>query len=223
MTARSLYPLIFSLIVAARVFAAEPAPFLLKGKVGVGREFVFNVKPAAGRAEWLALGESIEGYTLASFDHPTETLTLTKGETVLRIAMDIGVIGTGTTVTPADRKQQDRERMLRMKPALEAGRPIRGDVVTIMDGKAASQSVEFVIGKKTVLEGGEGKSFEVTPDLNADGSVSYKIDMINRTTEGATTRILRNSIRVVTTPWGSFNVMGADHGFGFAPTGADTP
>jgi hypothetical protein len=206
-----------ALLAAANLFPAEPAPFLLKGKVALGDAYVFNVKPAAGRAEWLALGETINGYTLAAFDHPMNTLTLKKGETTLQVPMDIAAIGASDS--PADRKQRNKERMLRMKPALEAGQPIKGSVVTMVDGKAVAQTAEFVIGRETPIDGGGGNLYVVTPTLDQDGSVMYKIALTSKSTDGVVTRTQRMTLRAVAPPWGQFNLLVANHGFGFVPDG----
>ena len=47
-----------------------PARFSLKGKVALGNVYVFNVKSdtPSRKAEWLALGESIDGYTLSAYN-----------------------------------------------------------------------------------------------------------------------------------------------------------
>lgn len=216
MTFRSLLG-ILALLVAAKLFPAEPAHFLLKGKVAFGDAYVFNVKPAAGRAEWLALGETINGYTLTAFDHPMNTLTLKKDDTTLQVPMDIAAVGENDS--PAERKQRNKERMLRMKPALEAGQPIKGSVVTMVDGKAVAQHVEFVIGRETTLDGGGGNFYVVKPSLEPDGSVMYKIALTSESTDGVVTRTQRMTLRAVAPPWGQFNLLVANHGFGFVPDG----
>ena len=71
-----------------------PARFSLKGKVALGNVYVFNVKSdtPSRKAEWLALGESIDGYTLSAYDYPMDTLTLKKGNEILQVPMDIAPI-----------------------------------------------------------------------------------------------------------------------------------
>ncbi|MDB6113369.1 MAG: hypothetical protein JWQ62_314 [Lacunisphaera sp.] len=213
---------ILALLITVNLFAAAPAPFLLKGKVALGDAYVFNVKPNSppGRAEWLALGEVIDGYTLAAFDHPTDTLTLKKGDTTLQVPMDIAAIG--ENVSPADLRQRDAERMLRMKPLLEAGQPIKGSVVTLIDGKAIEQHAEFVIGKETRIDAGDNSIYVVTPKLNPDGSVMYQIELLTSKPDG--TPAQRVSVpRLIATPWGQFSMLAGDHGFGFAPTDGGGP
>ena len=216
---RRLLSAIAVLLCTGTLFATEPA-FALKGKVAIGDAYVFNVKPAAARAEWLALGEAIGGYTLVSFDHSTNTLSLKKDGTILQISMDAAIIGENVTPTGDELRQRDKERMLLLKPALEAGQPIKGSVVILVNGKAVAQPVEFVMGRETRLDGGDKVAWLITPKLNDDGSVSYNIQVNSREVDELrhteTSHTL--SMRVIGTPWGKFSMMlGQDRSFGFVP------
>ena len=183
--------------------SAGPARFSLKGKVALGNVYVFNVKPdtPARKAEWLALGESIDGYTLSAYDHPMDTLTLKKGNEILQVPMDIAPIL--ATSTPVEHQKANMERMAQMKPALEAGQPIRGNVLAMLNGHVVEQPVEFVMGRETRLEMGAEGTFLITPKLNPDGSVAYDMAVLARGSAGPATQLPR----VVNTPWGEFSLM----------------
>lgn len=186
-----------------------PARFSLKGKVALGDVFVFNVKPGAParKTEWLALGETIDGYTLSAYDHPTDTLTLKKGDENLRVPMDIAPI-IATALTPAERQKATLDRMARMKPALEAGQPIRSHALAMLNGHVLEQPVEFVMGRETRLEMGDEGTFLITPKLNPDGSVAYDMAVQAKGSTGPATQLPR----VITAPWSEFSLM-ADHGW----------
>ena len=64
-----LRPLVLALLVAGTAFAAEPAPFQLKGVLNTGREKLFGLSTETGDSSaWVPLGKGFQGYTLKSYD-----------------------------------------------------------------------------------------------------------------------------------------------------------
>jgi hypothetical protein len=182
---------------------ASPAKFLLRGKVAMDDVYVFNLQPnAPGRKpEWLALGAVIDGYTLSTYDHPTNTLTLKRGDETLQVPMEIAAIQS-VSASPAELQQRTRDRMAQMRPALAAGQPIRGNALVLINGSVAEQPVELVIGQETRIEVGEAGALLVTPKLEADGSVAYRLSFKAAGATGQSERFPA----VINTPWDGFTL-----------------
>jgi len=206
---------------AVATAVATPAKFLLRGKVAMDDVYVFNIQPnTPGRkSEWLALGAVIDGYTLSAYDHPTNTLTLKRGEEILQVPMEIAAIQQ-VRASPAELQQRTRERMAQMKPALEAGQPIRGSALILINGSVAEQAVELVIGKETRIEVGTEGALLVTPKLEADGSVVYKLSLQAAGAAGQSERFPA----VINTPWDGFTLnIGNSRIIAFQPADGGKP
>lgn len=93
------------------------------------------------------------------------------------------------------------EKMARMKPLLEAGAPIKGAIISMVDGKPTPRPVEFVMGKETRIEAGDDGTYLVTPALNEDGSVNYSFSISKSSPDGVETK---SEFIVKQTPWGAF-------------------
>jgi RNA polymerase sigma factor (sigma-70 family) len=111
------------------------------------------------------------------------------------------------------RRETDAERMARLKPLLEAGMPIKGSVLLLVGGRQVEQQVEFVMGRDTLIDTGNG-TVAMSPALNADGSVSYSIGLRGKDWNGSVEAVQRLPT-VVNTPWGSFEVFVGDQAIAF--------
>lgn len=112
----------------------------------------------------------------------------------------------------AEKRAVRDKKMAQMKPLLAAGMPIRGAVVVTNDGKAVSHPVELVIGKETIVESDDG-SYSFTPSLNPDGSVTYRIALMNQTkdSENKITKKSEVLCKATSVPWEGF-LLKADNG-----------
>lgn len=97
------------------------------------------------------------------------------------------------------------DRLAKMKPQLEAGLPIKGAVVVLVDGKPVQRPVEFVMGKETRIDAADDGIYVVTPALNEDGTVKYAISLEKKDPNGGPnqTETLPFAIQ---TPWGGFTI-----------------
>jgi hypothetical protein len=101
--------LVLAFFVAGTAFAAEPAPFQLKGVLNTGREKLFGLSTETGDSSaWVPLGKAFQGYTLKSYDdtksllvfeHEGKTFELTLA--TAKIASAEAAKGTPATVADA--------------------------------------------------------------------------------------------------------------------------
>lgn len=119
-----------------------------------------------------------------------------------------------------ERAEQDRilaEKMAKLKALLEAGTPITGAAIVLVDGKAVQRPVEFVIGKETRIEGVDDGTYRITPTLNPDGSVIYKMVVTKPDVANGGETIVA-SPAVVAIPWKTFTLaFGNGRVFAFDP------
>jgi RNA polymerase sigma factor (sigma-70 family) len=107
------------------------------------------------------------------------------------------------------------EKMAKMKPLLEAGMPIKGAVVLLVDGKPVQRPVEFLIGKETRIESVDDGTYSITPTLKPDGSVNYPLFLIRKDADGIPQSMVTVP-SVTQTPWGAFTVaIGGGRVFAF--------
>ena len=97
------------------------------------------------------------------------------------------------------------EKLLKLKPLLEAGTPIKGAAIVLVGGKAVQRPMEFVMGKETVIEGVDDGTYRITPMLNPNGYVIYKMvvtkpDLAN----GTETTVAAPETMAI--PWKSFTM-----------------
>jgi len=109
-----------------------------------------------------------------------------------------------------DARARNAERMAQMKPLLEAGQPIKGAVLVLVDGKPVPRQVEFVMGKETQIDAADDGTYLVTPTLNQDGSVKYAISLIRKDAAGGSA-LVEKLPAVIQTPWDGF-ILGTGGG-----------
>lgn len=97
------------------------------------------------------------------------------------------------------------DRLAEMKPQLEAGLPIKGAVVVLVDGKPVQRQVEFVMGKETRIDAADDGIYLVTPSLNDDGSVKYAISILKGNPNGGPNQVETLPF-VIQTPWEGFTL-----------------
>jgi hypothetical protein len=92
------------LVTIATAFAAEPALEFSGMITSAGvRTFQFRDR-AEGTSRWIAIGGQCGGFVLTSYDEAHETVVLTKGDQVLRLALVAGKVRDGASsasLTPA--------------------------------------------------------------------------------------------------------------------------
>lgn len=200
--------------------AGEPqvpaADFQLIGRMTVGDKSLYRVKSnlSTERPQWLPLGAAIDGYVALTYDDAAESLTLRKGKKTITVKMDSSKIIDGKF--SADARRIAEEKMAKMKPALEGGMPIKGVVVLLLGGSVAERPVEFVMGKETRIEIGDG-TFTVKPSLDKIGTVTYAIALVEKGSDGTPEKTTLRT-RVTQTPWGGFSFSSNEgKSFGFHP------
>lgn len=113
--------------------------------------------------------------------------------------------------TPAPLTEERRAllaRMAQMKPLLAAGQPIKGAIIVLVDDKPVQRPVEFVMGRETRFPVSDDGTYVVTPTLNEDGSVKYKIALLKSDpTTGQEKSATLSSVTHY--PWGSFTLSSA--------------
>jgi hypothetical protein len=104
-----LKSLVLALLVAGgTAFAAEPAPFQLKGVLNTGREKLFGLSTLTGdNSAWVPLGKGFQGYTLKSYDEAKSTLVFDHEGKTYELALATAKIAAaeaakGTPATVAD-------------------------------------------------------------------------------------------------------------------------
>ncbi len=100
--------LVFVLFTAGSAFAADLAPFQLKGVLNTGREKLFGLSTETGdNNAWVPLGKAFEGYTLKSYDDAKSLLMFERDGKTYELPLATAKIATavaaqGTTATIAD-------------------------------------------------------------------------------------------------------------------------
>jgi uncharacterized protein len=91
-------------LVAATVWAAEPAPLNFTAVLTVGKDQRFGVStPDGTRSGWLEIGGQFEGYTLKEFEAANQTLVLERDGQTFRVPIATASIQTlKSTATLAD-------------------------------------------------------------------------------------------------------------------------
>jgi uncharacterized protein len=103
-----LKSLVLAFIVAGTAFAAELAPFQLKGVLNTGREKLFGLSTQTGDSSaWVPLGKAFQGYTLKSYDDAKSLLIFEHEGKTYELALAAAKIATteaaqGTPATIAD-------------------------------------------------------------------------------------------------------------------------
>jgi RNA polymerase sigma factor (sigma-70 family) len=97
------------------------------------------------------------------------------------------------------------DRLAKMKPQLEAGLPIKGAVVVLVDGKPVQRPVEFVMGKETRIDAVDDGIYVVTPALNEDGTVKYAISLEKKDPNGGPNQTETLPF-VIQFPWEGFTL-----------------
>jgi RNA polymerase sigma factor (sigma-70 family) len=97
------------------------------------------------------------------------------------------------------------DRLAKMKPQLEAGLPIKGAVVVLVDGKPVQRQVEFVMGKETRIDAADDGIYLVTPSLSEDGTIKYAISLLRGNPNGGPDQVETLPF-VIQTPWAGFTL-----------------
>lgn len=97
------------------------------------------------------------------------------------------------------------DRLAKLKPQLEAGLPIKGAVIVLVDGKPVQRPVEFVMGKETRIDATDEGTYVITPALNEDGTVKYAISLEKKDPNGGPNQA-ENLTFVTQTPWEGFSI-----------------
>jgi RNA polymerase sigma factor (sigma-70 family) len=103
-----------------------------------------------------------------------------------------------------EKRARDAQRMMQMKPLLEAGMPIKGAVVVMRNDKAISHPVSFVMGEETRIESDDG-IYTLKPSVRSDGSIKYDISLTKKPT-GNDEEAITWHPSVIQTPWGGFTI-----------------
>jgi RNA polymerase sigma factor (sigma-70 family) len=104
-----------------------------------------------------------------------------------------------------DAQALEAKRMAELKPLLEAGMPIKGAIIVLVDGKPVQRQVQFVMGQETRIEGVDDGTYVVTPTLNDDGSVKYAIGLLRKDTGGVPDPVETLPF-VIVGPWKGFSL-----------------
>jgi hypothetical protein len=97
-----------ALLALGTAFAAEPAPFQLKGVLNTGKEKLFGLSTETGdNSAWVPLGKGFQGYTLKSYDEAKSLLLFEHDGKTYELALATAKIATadaakGTPATIAD-------------------------------------------------------------------------------------------------------------------------
>jgi hypothetical protein len=103
-----LKSLLLACLIPGAVFAADVAPFQLKGVLNTGSEKLFGLSTQTGdRNAWVSLGKQFEGYTLKSYDDAKSLLKFEHDGKTYELALSSAKIATadpakGTSATIAD-------------------------------------------------------------------------------------------------------------------------
>ncbi len=111
----------------------------------------------------------------------------------------------GGPVPSSDGQALAAKRMAQLKPLLEAGMPIKGAIIVLVDGKPVQRQVQFVMGQETRIEGVDDGTYVVTPTLNDDGSVKYAMVLLRKDAGGGPDQVETLPF-VVQLPWEGFSL-----------------
>jgi hypothetical protein len=199
----------------------------------------------AGAVAMLALGYSVHLYRDAAI-RGEETARLTQERNQLQDALDLSdhrsaefaqrntelqhrldglaaakpmpAVRSGP-VPASDAQALAAKKMAQMKPALEAGMPIKGAIIVLVDGKPVQRQVQFVMGKETRIDAVDDGTYVITPTLNEDGSVRYAIVLLRKDAGGGPDQIETLPF-VIQTPWEGFTLgSGSGKVMAFDPDG----
>ena len=159
-----------------------------------GRSLFALTGDTAGPPAWCALGQDFAGYSLASFDAKTDTLTLTKDGATLCLP-------------------------LKDAAKVKSARAEFSGTITFGQGEKLDISrVTLVYDQETVLPLKEGLVWRITPTLTADGNVRYRLVVDRAVQEGTITRTQRVSApNIIARAGNSFSIAVGDLAFTFAP------
>jgi hypothetical protein len=111
-----------------------------------------------------------------------------------------------------------QEAMEAMRSRLEAGEPIHGSALTILNGQPTAADVSLIIGKETRVVSDDG-IYSILPTLTKDGWIQYRI---NLQPSGSSTTSEQKMPTVIAAPGTDFQVGGANGTtFAFVSTGLD--
>ena len=144
-------------------------------------------KPSA----WRTLGQEFAGYTLGTFDSTSDTLTLKRGETTLRLQIKEGKITRGR---------------IEIAGALTIGGTEKIEVTR----------ATLVFDEENAFPLKDGLVFRVTPTRLPDGNIRYRAVFERTSADGKVEKLASPSVVVL--PNYPFKIVVGDLAFGFTPT-----
>ena len=181
--------LIFAIIFTAVAVRAEIefiGVFSLDGRTS----FVLR-EEATKPGTWRALGQEFSGYKLKSFDPAIDTLTLSRGDTTLRLKIKEG------KVTPG---------RIEIAGALTIGAKEKFNITR----------ATLVLDRENVFPLKDGVVWRITPSVMPDGNLLYELAIDQTLPDGKLQRISAPKIKVL--PGWPFSLKVGDLEFSFAPT-----
>ena len=198
-------PLALSL---ALLLAASPlahAEIEFTGMIEFGDKSTYGlVETETSQTQWRGVGQTFNGWTLASYDAKNETLALTRD-------------GVNKTVK------------LKTAAAVESPAPgdpaiIAGEVEIKINDKTVSQPAAFTIGQTSVIPGTDGTTVKVTPtqmtESNGPAAIRYQLSFERAGTNGKPAEIISNP-SVAALPGNAFSISVGGTSFKFTPKPAD--
>ncbi len=148
----------------------------------------------AARTDWIALHGSFAGFVLTSYEQSTETLTLTRAGTTLRVTL-----------------KDDAK----IKSARSG---VTGTISFGAGDKTAIERATLLFDQENVFPQKDGITYRITPTRRADGTMLYRIVVDQKSVQAGVEHVRRVSApSVVTLPDQRFDVRAGEYGFSFTP------
>ncbi len=156
-----------------------------------GRTLFALTDTTTARSDWVALKGTFAGFVVSSYDKPTETLTLTRNDTSLRV--------------PLKDDAKVKESRLELTGTISLG----------ADEKFEVERVTMQFDQETIIPLKDGITYRITPTRRSDGTHLYSISIEQRNGENRVDRISAPSI--ATLPYQSFRLRVGEFEFSFTP------
>lgn len=136
-----------------------------------------------------------------------------------RLRLKSGMAGRRLTPAPSSQRSRALAKAAQMKPLLEAGMPIRGVAVVLVDGKAVDRPLALVMGTEARIDTDDG-TYTILPSVQPNGSIRYAMRLLqNDPSQGH--QVVMAAPVVVDWPWGIWEVnnltKSAASAFAFVP------
>lgn len=200
--ARFLPPRIFRPAPALLVFIASLASAAFAPAARAEIEFVgILVTPqltrfalgdtSVAKTDWVTRGSLFSGYKVESFDAKTDTLTLSRDGTELRLRL----------------KDDAKVKAARLE--------LTGAISFGVDEKIEIERATLLFDQETVFPLKDGITYRITPTRRPDGNISYRIAVERTLAENKMERLSAPS--VIAGPEKRFSVRIGELGFSFTP------